>query len=469
MEHRQTAETEPLLPIRAQKHNTYPSSQGKGSDIEDLESREPKNQQLIKQNCVLINVTEKRRSSIYKKHTDKTYFDSQPSSSKFVPSLQEPLLQSLAIKACRATVFITATFISIGLITLVIQNKHKTTYNYTSLQQPKLPLTSLPWNISTAVPPKPTRIKGVDGEGVFRDVGGRQRLFRGVNVVYKGPPWYPDLDKWDRNMSFNLDDVAFIGDLNINAVRLGVMWPGVEPERGQYNHTYLDKLGLIVNRLNEKGVYVILDMHQDALSERFCGEGIPYWAVDTKSSLDRIGIHPPKSAVGFPQPAAPPYNVDEKGIPSRADCDKFAWATYHFTYDAANAYQNLWDNQDGLLDAFANYWKTVAAYFRNYTNILAYELMNEPFAGQVFENPSLLLPGVADRVNLQRAYAKIGDAIREVDKQTMILFAGVTWSNFLTGFTDTPGNLSVLLILNLILNIRTPRHAQPHRNKFPLL
>jgi hypothetical protein len=29
-------------------------------------------------------------------------------------------------------------------------------------------------------------------------------------------------------------------------------------------------------------------MHQDALSERFCGEGIPYWAVDTKSSLEYV-------------------------------------------------------------------------------------------------------------------------------------------------------------------------------------
>ena len=31
------------------------------------------------------------------------------------------------------------------------------------------------------------------------------------------------------------------------------------------------------------GIYSLLDMHQDALSDKFCGEGIPDWAVDTGS------------------------------------------------------------------------------------------------------------------------------------------------------------------------------------------
>lgn len=27
--------------------------------------------------------------------------------------------------------------------------------------------------------------------------------------------------------------------LGINGIRLGVMWPGVEPQKGQFNETYL--------------------------------------------------------------------------------------------------------------------------------------------------------------------------------------------------------------------------------------
>ncbi len=29
------------------------------------------------------------------------------------------------------------------------------------------------------------------------------------------------------------------------------------------------------------GIYTLLDAHQDVLSQKFCGEGIPDWAVDT--------------------------------------------------------------------------------------------------------------------------------------------------------------------------------------------
>ena len=33
------------------------------------------------------------------------------------------------------------------------------------------------------------------------------------------------------------------------------------------------------------GIYTLLDMHQDVLSPKFCGEGVPDWAVDTGSKL----------------------------------------------------------------------------------------------------------------------------------------------------------------------------------------
>ena len=46
-----------------------------------------------------------------------------------------------------------------------------------------------------------------------------------------------------------LDDarIATIAQGGFNVVRLGVMWTGVEPEKGQINHTYVDilKVGFI--------------------------------------------------------------------------------------------------------------------------------------------------------------------------------------------------------------------------------
>ena len=34
-------------------------------------------------------------------------------------------------------------------------------------------------------------------------------------------------------------------------------------------------------RAAEYGIYTLLDMHQDVLSGKFCGEGAPDWAIDT--------------------------------------------------------------------------------------------------------------------------------------------------------------------------------------------
>jgi endoglycosylceramidase len=72
------------------------------------------------------------------------------------------------------------------------------------------------------------------------DVEGRQRYFHGVNVVVKGPPWIPETSGFDPRHSFCERDMSTLQEFGLNAIRLGMMWPGVEPERGKYNFTYLE-------------------------------------------------------------------------------------------------------------------------------------------------------------------------------------------------------------------------------------
>ena len=43
-----------------------------------------------------------------------------------------------------------------------------------------------------------------------------------------------------------------------------------------------DKCGMF-HSSGKHGIYTLLDMHQDVLSHKFCGEGVPDWAVDTGS------------------------------------------------------------------------------------------------------------------------------------------------------------------------------------------
>ena len=61
----------------------------------------------------------------------------------------------------------------------------------------------------------------------------------------------------------------------LNMIRLGTMWPGIEPVKGQYNETYISLIKTIAEEAANYGIYTLLDMHQDVLSEAFCGEGIP--------------------------------------------------------------------------------------------------------------------------------------------------------------------------------------------------
>lgn len=50
---------------------------------------------------------------------------------------------------------------------------------------------------------------------------------------------------------------------------------GTEPlQRGQYNDDYLSVIKTIVRKAAKYGIMVILDVHQDVMTDLFCGEGL---------------------------------------------------------------------------------------------------------------------------------------------------------------------------------------------------
>ncbi|KAI9332163.1 glycoside hydrolase superfamily [Zopfochytrium polystomum] len=257
------------------------------------------------------------------------------------------------------------------------------------------------------------------------------RIFRGTNVVYKGYPWHPDISAGaDPKWSFNQDDIDILASHGVTAIRLGVMWPGVEPVRGQYNNTYLDVMKTIVQRCQDAGIYVLLDFHQDGLSEKFCGEGVPLWAAQPDKEGDFI--------FGFPFPVRRPDKLTSDGIPTTT-CSNLFYSDLFYSYASGSAYERLYKNHDGLTDAFVEYWKLVARTFLPFKNILGYDLINEPWAGNTFTDPLLLVPGAADKLNLQPFYDAAAAGIRSVDPNAIIFFESVTWDNILVGFTAVPG------------------------------
>ena len=73
----------------------------------------------------------------------------------------------------------------------------------------------------------------------------------------------------------DFEDISKLYSYGFNIVRLGIMWPGVEPFENKINNTYLKIMKEIVSRLDNYNISVVLDFHQDLLSNYFCGEGVP--------------------------------------------------------------------------------------------------------------------------------------------------------------------------------------------------
>jgi len=269
------------------------------------------------------------------------------------------------------------------------------------------------------------------------DSFGREVLFHGVNVIYKSAPYIPITHHFDGNRSFVEQDAALLEELGLNVVRLGTQWPGIEPSRGNYSAEYVSQLLEIVQLCAKHNITVFLDMHQDCFSERFCGEGVPLWVAESDPAL----------ADSFPEPlrGMSKWPVGDRGVPTLEQCGALNWGAYQFTYAAAEGYDRLYRNADGLSDAFANAWAYVAAAFRGQSNVLAIELFNEPFAGNYFKDPLLMYPGHADKERLQPFYDYVSPTIRQADPERLIMFEPCTWSDefgakiFESGFEHAPG------------------------------
>ncbi len=279
----------------------------------------------------------------------------------------------------------------------------------------------------------------------FVDLCGRQRFFRGMNKVEKGPPYFPHPVVFASGDSLTPGDAALQQSLGFNALRLGVMWAGVAPTRGGgFNASYLATLAAISEVFGDGyGVNTLVDAHQDLLSEAFCADGAPIWLAHDMAA---------RAPQAFPLPlASSPCAWDPTGRPAGDCCAIYGrlrsggrqlqgWADYYLTSAVSFGFQQLYTNAT-FATQFAEFYGAVAAAFTPLArNLVGYEVLNEPWAGDVLADPLLLVPGVADAANLQPFYERVAAAVRAVAPRTgVLLYEGVTWDDvFPLGFTALP-------------------------------
>src|SRR5439155_19490463 len=110
--------------------------------------------------------------------------------------------------------------------------------------------------------------------GRFTDAKGATVILRGVNIAgdSKVPPFRPVRPEvFDALPAWGL-----------NVARLLFTWEAYEPQPGQYDDSYLDYYRTAVEAAWARGVYVVVDFHQDGFSRWLvsgCGEGFPKWAI----------------------------------------------------------------------------------------------------------------------------------------------------------------------------------------------
>jgi len=80
---------------------------------------------------------------------------------------------------------------------------------------------------------------------------------------------------------------------------------------------------------------------------------------------------------------------------------------------------------------FVEIWKKIADHYKNEPVILGYDLLNEPIATYFKEDEAML------NAQLEPLYMKATQAIREVDKNHIVLLGGAQWNGNFTVFTDS--------------------------------
>lgn len=224
------------------------------------------------------------------------------------------------------------------------------------------------------------------GAPAINDDQQRTVLLRGVNLNALGD-YYQANPRMPTVISASEDDFASMASLGMNVVRLVLSWSALQPERDRIDQAYIAKIKTMVGYAKKHGLYVVLDMHQDAWGKYIasdgseqCGffetsigwDGAPQWATLTNgASTCRVGVR-------------------------------------EFSPAVAMAFENFWRNRQGIQDELVRAWALLAREFAAEPAVAGYDLLNEPNFG--------LSVGVSQTLLMGNYYTKALRAIRAAEK-----------------------------------------------------
>ena len=240
------------------------------------------------------------------------------------------------------------------------------------------------------------------------DDAGRTVILRGVNANGLIDYWRPDLrtpypidpaayahgrcpedDAITTGVPLCEKDLAGMRALGFDNLRLPVSWSLLEPTPGRLNRTYVDRIAQVVSWAKTQGIWVVIDLHQDAWSK---------YAYTPSGTTCPPGSSPATGNDGAPLWASQ-HHVLSCNV---ADTRELNPAVVE---DA----QTFWSNAPasdgvGLQDHYAAVVAALAKRFADEPAVAGYDLMNEPEPG--------VLPVVVGTAELMPFYAKVVEAMR---------------------------------------------------------
>jgi hypothetical protein len=165
---------------------------------------------------------------------------------------------------------------------------------------------------------------------------------------------------------------SFLPDLGgdgFDLLRIPVVWEFLQPEPDGPLTPVAEEIRDVVEYAGRLGFRVLIDIHQDVLGSyfrdpasgraEFHGDGLPRWVIERACAPGAIV---PPAWVDHPEPAV----VHD-------------WAfNYKFNGPMRKAMAGL--GQPAVLAAFRQFGEKLAATFAGLDNVLAYEVLNEPFS-----------------------------------------------------------------------------------------
>ncbi|HVS48385.1 MAG TPA: cellulase family glycosylhydrolase [Candidatus Dormibacteraeota bacterium] len=174
-------------------------------------------------------------------------------------------------------------------------------------------------------------------------------------------------------------DVAQMAAFGFNSLRLPLSWSLLEPERGRFNPTYVDRAAQVVDWARALGIYVIIDMHQNAYS-RYVGpgqgvdlsanSGAPAWATLTDGLTSGLFLKSQREANGA----------------------------------VFEAFTNFWYNRGAIQDEYISAVSFLATRFKDDSAVAGYSIFNEP-------QPGWNLPPGFEDLLLFPFYRRVIDAV----------------------------------------------------------